>query len=344
MKITQSRFGEIEGNSVDLFTLENDKGIKTLITTYGGIMTSLFVPDRTGKPEDILLGFDNLTDYLKDHPYFGTLVGRYGNRIAKGRFVLDGTEYKLAINNGPNHLHGGLKAFDKVIWEAEKYEKPGEIGVKLHYFSKDKEEGYPGNLDTIVNYSLTNDNELKIEYFATTDKRTHLNLTQHNYYNLNACKKDVLDHIVTFWASKYTPVDAGLIPTGELANVAGTAFDFRNPKKIGKDIEKIEMGYDNNFVVDNYDGTLKRVAHVEDPESGRVMEVFTTEPGFQLYTANYLDGSLKGKNGIVYKKQYAFCIETQHFPDSPNQPDFPSTILNPGDEYHQLTVYKFSTK
>lgn len=344
MKINKVLFGEVAGNPVYLFTLENDFGIKTSITNYGGIMTTLFVPDRNNNPGDILLGFDNLNDYLKDHPYFGTLVGRYGNRIANGKFIIDGKEYKLAMNNGANHLHGGLKGFDKVIWEVEEFQKNDEVGIKLNYLSKDMEEGYPGNLDTVVLYSLTNSNEIKIEYFAKTDKTTHVNLTQHNYYNLNACDSDVREHVVTFWASKYTPVDSGLIPTGELKNVAGTPFDFRNPKAIGKDIDQIDMGYDNNFVVDNFDGTLKRIAHVEEKISGRIMEVFTTEPGFQLYTANYLDGSLKGKNGVVYNKQYAFCIETQHFPDSPNKQNFPTTLLKPGDEYHQVTIYKFSTK
>lgn len=344
MKVSKSLFGKISGEDIYLFTLENDKGMKTSVTNYGGIMNTLVVPDKYGKAEDILLGFDNLEDYLKDHPYFGVLCGRYGNRVAKGKFSIDGVEYTLAINNEPNHLHGGIKGFDKVIWKGTEVQNPDEVGVKLEYTSKDMEEGYPGNLKVTVYYWLTNNNEIKIEYTATTDKKTHLNLTQHNYYNLNGCKSDVKDHTLTFWASKYTPVDSGSIPTGELASVAGSAFDFRNPKKLGKDLESIGLGYDHNFVVDNYDGMLRRIALVEEPISGRVMEVHTTEPGVQLYTANYLDGSIKGKAGIIYKKHYAFCLETQHFPDSPNRPNFPSTLLEPGKTYTQETVYKFSVK
>jgi aldose 1-epimerase len=344
MKVNKTLFGKISGEDIYLFTLENDNGIKTSVINYGGIMNTLSVPDKKGISEDILLGFDNLDDYLKDHPFFGALIGRYGNRIAGGKFNIDGKEYKLAINNEPNHLHGGNKGFDKVVWKAAEFTRTGEVGVQLEYLSKDMEEGYPGNLKVAVSYSLTNNNEVKIEYTASTDKKTQINLTQHNYYNLNACKTDVKEHILTLWASKYTPVDDGSIPTGELAQVAGTAFDFRNPKKLGKELESVGMGYDHNFVVDNYDGTLKRIAHVEEPVSGRVMEVFTTEPGVQLYTANWLDGSLTGKGGIVYKKHYAYCLETQHFPDSPNKPTFPSTLLEPGKTYKQTTIYKFSVK
>lgn len=344
MKVSKSLFGKISGEDIYLFTLENDKGMKTSVTNYGGIMNTLVVPDKNGKAEDILLGFDNLEDYVKDHPYFGVLCGRYANRIAKGKFSIDGVEYKLAINNEPNHLHGGVKGLDKVIWKGTEVQNSDAVGVKLEYTSKDMEEGYPGTLKVTVCYWLTNNNEVKIEYTATTDKKTHINLTQHNYYNLNACKSDVKDHTLTFWASKYTPVDGGSIPTGELAPVAGSAFDFRNPKKLGKDLESIGLGYDHNFVVDNYDGMLRRIALVEEPTSGRVMEVHTTEPGVQLYTANYLDGSVKGKDGIVYKKHYAFCLETQHFPDSPNRPNFPTTLLEPGKTYTQETVYKFSVK
>lgn len=344
MKVSKSLFGKISGEDIYLFTLENDKGMKTSVTNYGGIMNTLVVPDKDGKAEDILLGFDNLEDYVKDHPYFGVLCGRYANRIAKGKFSIDGVEYTLAINNEPNHLHGGVKGLDKVIWKGTEVQNTDAVGVKLEYTSKDMEEGYPGTLKVTVCYWLTNNNEVKIEYTATTDKKTHINLTQHNYYNLNACKSDVKDHTLTVWASKYTPVDGGSIPTGELAPVAGSAFDFRNPKKLGKDLESIGLGYDHNFVIDNYDGMLRRIALVEEPTSGRVMEVHTTEPGVQLYTANYLDGSVKGKDGIVYKKHYAFCLETQHFPDSPNRPNFPTTLLEPGKTYTQETVYKFSVK
>lgn len=343
MNISKTEFGKVNGETVYLFTLTNDKGLKTSITNYGGIMTTLFVPDKNGKSEDVVLGFDNIGDYLKDHPYFGALIGRYGNRIAKGAFTIDGQTYKLAVNNGPNHLHGGIKGFDKVIWAAQEVKETNRVGLKLSYVSKDMEEGYPGTMKIEVVYYVNNDNEVGMEYFASTDKKTVINLTQHNYYNLNACKTDVKDHVLTMHTSKYTPVDDGSIPTGEIAAVAGTPFDFLKPKKIGLELEKAG-GYDHNFVLDNYDGSLKLIAKVEEPTSGRVMEVLTTQPATQLYSANYLDGSLTGKNGIVYKKHYAFCLETQHFPDSPNQSQFPSTILEPGKKFHELTVYKFSTK
>jgi aldose 1-epimerase len=343
MNISKAEFGKAHGEIVYLFTLENDKGLKTSITTYGGIMTSLFVPDKNGKLEDIVLGFDNLGDYLKDHPYFGALIGRFGNRIAKGSFKIDNKDFKLAINNGPNHLHGGIKGFDKVIWKSQEIKESDKVGLKLTYLSKDMEEGYPGNLSVEVIYTLNNSNELGIEYFATTDKKTVLNLTQHNYYNLNACKTDVKEHILTLYTSKYTPVDAGSIPTGELVKVSGTPFDFLKAKKLGKDLDAAG-GYDHNFIIDNYDGSLKPVATIEDTISGRVMELLTTQPGTQLYTANYLDGSLTGKSGIKYKKHYAFCLETQHFPDSPNKPNFPSTLLEPGKTYHEVTIHRFSTK
>lgn len=343
MNISKTEFGKINGDIVHLFTLENDNGLKTSITNFGGIMTSLIVPDKNGKLEDIVLGFDNLGDYLKDHPYFGALIGRYGNRIAKGKFKIDTQEYKVAVNNGPNHLHGGIKGFDKVIWKAQEIKETGIVCLKLSYLSKDMEEGYPGNLSVEVIYSLNNSNELGIEYFATTDKKTIVNLTQHNYYNLNACKTDVKEHILTLHTSKYTPVDEGSIPTGELANVSGTPFDFLKPKAIGKDIEAAG-GYDHNFAIDNYDGSLKHIATMEEPASGRVMNLYTTQPGTQFYTANYLDGTLTGKYGVKYPKQYAFCLETQHFPDSPNNHSFPSTMLEPGKKYHEVTIHRFSTK
>ncbi|HEY4787009.1 MAG TPA: aldose epimerase family protein [Bacteroidales bacterium] len=343
MNITKTEFGKVGNETVYLFTLENDKGLKTSITNYGGIMTTLFVPDKSGKNEDIVLGFDNLGDYLKEHPYFGALIGRYGNRIAKGSFKVDNQTYHVAVNNGPNHLHGGLKGFDKVIWKAQEIKEKEKVGLKLSYLSKDMEEGYPGNLSVEVVYYINNNNEVGMEYFASTDKKTIINLTQHNYYNLNACKGDVKDHVLTLYTSKYTPVDDGSIPTGEIANVEGTAFDFRKPKKIGKEIDQAG-GYDHNFVIDNYNGALNLIARAEDPASGRVMEVYTTQPATQFYSSNYLDGSLIGKYGIQYKKHFAFCLETQHFPDSPNEPHFPSTILEPGKKYHEHTVYKFSIK
>jgi aldose 1-epimerase len=342
MNISKSEFGKVDGETVYLFTLENDKGMKTSISNYGGIMNTLFVPDRNGKAEDVVLGFDNLADYLKEYPYFGCLVGRYGNRIAKGSFKLDNVTYKLAINNGPNHLHGGLKGFDKVIWSVQELRKTDEVGIKLSYLSKDMEEGYPGNLSVEVIYSLTNSNELKMEYFASTDKKTVLNLTQHNYYNLTACKTDVKEHLLTMNTGKVVVVDEGSIPTGEILDVAGTPFDFQIAKKIGKDLDA-SGGYDHNFILNQYDGSLKMIARAEEPVSGRVMEVLTTQPGTQLYTANYLDGTFTGK-GINYKKHYGFCLETQHYPDSPNRPEFPITTLEPGQKYHQLSVFKFSVK
>jgi aldose 1-epimerase len=343
MNISKMEFGNVYGKTIYLFTLENDKGYKTTITNYGGLMTSLLVPDKFGKTEDVVLGFDNLADYLKEHPYFGALIGRFGNRIAKGKFDIDSTTYQLAINNGPNHLHGGIKGFDKVVWDFEEISNSNEVTLKLSYLSKDMEEGYPGNLSVQVLYKWNNQNELTMEYFANTDKKTHVNLTQHNYYNLNACKNDIKDHILTLFTSKYTPVDEGLIPTGELANVSGTPFDFLKPKRIGKDLEKAN-GYDHNFIIDNYNGSSQLIAKVEEPVSGRVMEVYTTQPGTQLYSANFLDGSLTGKYGNTYRKHGAFCLETQHFPDSPNKSQFPSTLLEPGQQYHEVTIFKFSTK
>lgn len=343
MNISKAEFGNVNGETVYLYTLENNNGVKTSITNYGGLMTTLFVPDRSGNPGDIVLGFDNLDNYLKEHPYFGAVIGRYGNRIANGTFKIDGIAYKLAVNNGPNHLHGGIKGFDKVIWKAAEIKNTREVALKLTYLSKDMEEGYPGNLSVEMIYSLNNDNELKMEYFATTDKKTHINLTQHNYYNLNACKKDIKDHILTLYCDQYIPVNESSIPLSKATNVEGTPFDFRKPKKIGDDIDKAG-GYDHSFVNTKYDGSMKLIAKVEDPLSGRVMEVFTTQPATQFYSANFLDGSLTGKYGIKYQKQDALCLETQHYPDSPNRPEFPSTILEPGKLYHQATIYKFSVK
>ena len=337
------------GDAVELYTLTNAKGMEAMIMTYGGIVTTLRVPDRNGKLDDVVLGFDSIDGYLGDPPapYFGALIGRYGNRIGKGRFTLNGTEYKLALNNGVNALHGGLQGFDKVVWKA-KSQNPQSL--ELTSVSKDGEEGYPGNLTTIVTYTVTDNNELRIEYSATTDKDTVLNLTNHSYFNLSGQGEgDVLEHQMMINADKFTPVDATLIPTGELRSVDGTPFDFRQVKTIGERIDgsdeqlKFGGGYDHNYVL-NVSGAAPEVAvRVTEPKSGRVMEVLTTQPGVQLYTGNKLDGKLRGKGGKVYQRRYGFCLETQHFPDSPNKPNFPSVVLKPGERFQSTTIYRFST-
>jgi aldose 1-epimerase len=339
------------GEDVELYTLRNTHAVEVRITNYGGIVTRLLVPDGDGIPGDIVLGYDSLSSYLAGSPYFGAIVGRYGNRIARGRFVLDGTEYTLARNNGENHLHGGLKGFDKVVWQAEPYEGEAETGLRLSYVSDDGEEGYPGRLSVTVTYALTNENELRIEYQAETDKPTVVNLTHHSYFNLAGHDSgDILGHELELAASRYTPVDSGLIPTGELRPVAGTPMDFREPISIGARIEEADEqlrfggGYDHNFVLDGYDGSLRFAARVYEPTSGRVMEVYTTEPGIQFYSGNFLDGSNVGKGGTPYEYRSGFCLETQHFPDSPNQPQFPSTVLRPGERYESTTVYRFTVR
>jgi aldose 1-epimerase len=343
MSMIKSNFGKTrEGQAVDLYTLTNANGMAVKITDYGGIVTSLKVPDKNGRSEDVVLGFDSLDRYLAGHPYFGAVVGRYGNRIARGKFTLNGTGYRLAANNGENHLHGGIKGFDQVIWNAEIVKKENEVGVKLSYLSKDGEEGYPGNLSVVVTYTLTNDNELKIHYEAETDKPTPVNLTHHSYFNLKgAGNGDILEHLLTIDADRFTPVDEGLIPTGELKSVKNTPMDFTVPKAIGERINQVKGGYDHNYVLTGWDGSLKRAAKVVAPTSGRVMEVWTTEPGLQFYSGNFLDGTITGKNSKVYHKHYGFCLETQHFPDSPNKPQFPSTILEPGKKYTHTTIYRF---
>lgn len=344
-------FGKLgDGTPVDIYTLTNG-GITAKITNYGGIVTELHVPDKAGKTADVVLGFDTLEGYLAGHPYFGTITGRYANRIAAGKFTLDGKTYTLAVNNGPNSLHGGLKGFDKQIWKAEELKNADGPALKLTRRSPDGEEGYPGNLDVTVIYTLTADGALKIDYAAVTDKPTVLNLTNHSYFNLaGAAAGKILDHELTIAADQVTAVDDNLIPTGVLAPVAGTPLDFDAPAAIGARIAQIPGepgGYDHNYVIRNYKpGTKTPVftARVKDPKSGRVMTVLTTEPGVQLYTANFLDGTLKGKAGVVYDKNRAFCLETQHWPDSPNHASFPSTRLNPGETYSQTTIYKFSAE
>jgi len=344
-------FGKMpDGSPVDLYTLTNANGVTASITTYGARVTSLKVPDKKGTMADVVLGFDNLDGYFAENPYFGAVVGRYGNRIAKGRFTLDGKTYKLAVNNGVNSLHGGIKGFDKVNWTGADVSTKDTPSLELRSLSKDMEEGYPGALTSIVTYSLTPQNELKIDYKATTNMDTVLNLTNHSYWNLaGAGDGDILGHQLTLVASKFTPVDSTLIPTGQLKDVEGTPFDFRKATAIGERIDdkkdeqiKFGGGYDHNFVIDGADGSLKRCALVTDPTSGRTMEVLTTQPGVQFYTGNFLDGKIKGKGGKVYGHRSALCLETQHFPDSPNKPEFPTVVLKPGEEYKQVTVYKFT--
>jgi aldose 1-epimerase len=338
-----------DGQEIQLFTLTNAKGMKATISTYGGTLTGLLVPDKDGKMSDVILGFDKADGYLspefkKSNPYFGALIGRYGNRIAKGKFTLDGKAYQVGVNNNGNSLHGGNVGFNQKIWTA----KPGTSAdgetLTLTYLSKDGEEGYPGNLTVTVVYTLTADNALKIDYTATTDKATPVNLTNHAYFNLaQGQSKDVLAHQVTIPADRYTVVDDKLIPTGELKPVKGTPFDFTSPHAIGERIAQVPGGYDHNWVLNQATGQHS-AATVYEPTTGRTMEVTTDEPGVQFYTGNFLDGSLKGKDGVVYGKHAGFCLETQHFPDSPNQPKFPSTILKPGETYHTTTSYTFGVR
>jgi aldose 1-epimerase len=352
MKIESKPYGALpDGQTVQLFVLENGKGMKAEITNYGGIVTSLYIPDRNGAIVDVVLGYDHLSDYLKSSPYFGSLVGRFGNRIAGAKFTLDGVAYKLAVNNGPNHLHGGLVGFDKVVWGAEPVKTASAVGLKLTYLSKDGEEGYPGNLNATVTYWLTASNELKIEYQAQTNKATIVNLTHHGYFNLaGQGQGDILNHEMMINAGRFTPVNTDLIPIGELRPVKDSPMDFTTPWTIGArinaDDEQVRCGggYDHNFVLNHTSGELGLAARVSEPSSGRVMEVYTTEPGLQFYTGNFLDGTLTGKGGKIYKKRYGFCLESQHFPDSPNQPDYPSVVLRPGQTYRQTTIYKFLAK
>ncbi len=345
MSIEKQDFGKTpDGESVDLYTLTNANGLKTQIMTYGGIVTTLHVPDRDGNLGDIVLGYDTLDEYIKDNPYFGALIGRCGNRIGKGRFTLNGVEYTLATNNDENHLHGGIKGFDKVVWDAEQMQTSEGPALKLTYLSKDGEEGYPGNLNCTVIYTLTNNDELKISYEAETDKDTVVNLTHHSYFNLAGHGSgDILGHELMLNAENYTPVDEGLIPTGEIRPVKNTPMDFTKPMAVGARIDQVEGGYDHNYVINSSDSPLALAASVYEPKTGRVMEISTSEPGIQFYSGNFLDGSIKGK-GAIYNKHNAFCLETQHFPDAPNKPDFPSIVLKPGEMYTHLTVHKFSVR
>ncbi len=346
--VTHTAFGKTaDGQPVEVYTLRNSNGVEIKAINYGCIITSLKVPDRAGKFADVVLGYDTLDGYLKDSPYFGAIVGRYGNRIAKGQFTLNGKTYKLATNNGPNHLHGGNKGFDKVVWKAAWKNGAQGVGVIFSRTSPDGEEGYPGNLQTSVTYTLTDHNELVVEYRATSDKATPVNLTQHSYFNLAADDGDVLGHQVTIDADRYTPVDDTLIPTGELASVAGTPFDFRKATAIGARINadnpqlKNGKGYDHNWVLTRSASGLQHAVRVVEPKTGRTLDIATTEPGVQFYSGNFLDGSIKGKGGRVYKQRSGFCLETQHYPDSPNHSNFPSAILQPGRVYSSKTVFTF---
>lgn len=343
MSIRKESFGKTkDGKEVFLYTLVNGNKSTVKIASYGGIVTSLLVPDKSGRMDDIVLGFDTLDRYFSGQPYFGALIGRYGNRIAKARFSLNGKEYMLAANDGRNSLHGGIIGFDKVVWNASEIQTGAVDGLRLTYLSKDGEEGYPGNLDCTVTYSFNDKNELSIEYSATTDSPTVLNLTHHGYFNLKgAGNGDILDHEIMIPAVKFAVPDPELIPTGELRAVAGSALDFTQPRIIGARIQEVGGGYDHNYVLADKPRALSLAASVAAPETGRRMEVFTTEPGIQFYCGSHMDGTIRGKGGKIYPKYAGLCLEAQHFPDSPNQPSFPSTVLNPGERYHQLTVYKF---
>jgi len=348
MNIKKELFGKTGDNKeVHIFNLQNNNGITVKITNYGGIITYLSAPDREGKFDNIVLGFDSLEEYtspsyIKGCPYLGAIIGRYANRIANGTFSVEGKQYKLVLNDGPNHLHGGTKGFDKVLWDASEFRSGNLTGLRLDYFSKDMEEGYPGNLNITVIYSLTDQNELKIEYRGQIDKACPVNLTQHSYFNLNSMNSDILGHELYLNADKYTIADDTFIPTGELAHVANTPLDFLNPRKIGERIKMLEIGYDHNFVLNKQEeDELSLAARVTDETTGRILEMYTTEPGVQFYSGNFLNGTFTDAVGIKMNKRYGFCLEAQHYPDSPNKPDFPSSILTPEKKYFQLTVYKF---
>ena len=351
-KITSRPFGTMpDGKEVTLYTLKNSQGVEMSVMNYGGIIVSLKVPDKNGKLEDVVLGYDSLSSYIRSSPYFGALIGRYGNRIAKGKFSLDGVQYTLAVNNDENHLHGGLKGFDKVYWDIQVPSDSSSLA--LSYKSADGEEGYPGNLDVSVTYTLTDSNEVKVDYRATTDKKTVVNLTQHSYFNLTGnAAQDILGHQLMIAADHFLPVDNGLIPTGEFRLVAKTPFDFNTLTAIGARINDKDKqlvagkGYDHCWVLNNSDDdhSLRKVAELYEPNSGRLVEVHTTEPGLQFYSGNFLDGTLTGKGGVVYKHRTGLCLETQHYPDSPNRSTFPSVTLNPGETYKTSTIYTFKVR
>jgi len=353
MNITKADFGKTnDGQGVDIYTLTNANGVEARIMTYGGTLVSLKVPDRQGKLGDILLGHDSLKGYLsrETHPYFGSLIGRYGNRIGKGKFSIDGTAYTLATNNNENHLHGGVIGFDQKIWQAKPSQKTDEVALELSLLSPDGDEGYPGNLSMTVTYRLNNDNALRIDYRATTDQPTLCNLTNHSYFNFTGAQRDILDHELKINADYMTPVDAGLITTGEFKPVAGTPFDFTQAQAIGKRINdddpqiKYGPGYDHNWVLNKRGNEMSLAAEVYEPTTGRIMQVHTNEPGLQFYAGNFLDGSFAGKDDVIYKNRFGFCLETQHYPDSPNKPEWPTTILRPGETYQTSTILTFSAR
>ena len=352
LKITKKAFGKANGIACDLYTLTNSKGMSMSVTNYGGIVTALSIPDKNGTFSDVALGYNDVESYVKNNPYFGAIIGRYGNRIGNAVFTLDGVTYNLAANNGENNLHGGIKSFDKVVWNVKEKTAADAVGLELTYVSKDGEEGFPGTLRVTVVYWLTNANEFKIEYSAVTDKATIVNLTQHSYFNLTGeGSGDILNHEVMLNADRYTPVNENLIPTGDLASVKGTPLDFTLTQKVGERIDadfqqlKFGKGYDHNWVINQKSpGKMSLAATVHEPKTGRFMEVFTTEPGVQLYTGNFLDGTAIGKSGKPYEFRNGLCLETQHFPDSPNKPEFPSVALKPGATYQTATTYKFSAR
>lgn len=350
LKIDKIQFGEtMDGTDVDQFILSNNNGMEIRIITYGGVITSWTAPDKNGNYKDIVLGYNTLAEYEAETPYFGALIGRYGNRIAKGKFSLDDQEYTLAVNNGVNHLHGGLKGFDKVIWDAKTIVSDSTVSLELSYLSKDMEEGYPGNLETKVTYTLNNKDELSVNYEATTDKPTIVNLTQHSYFNLTAdFNQDILGHELVINADSFLPIDNTLIPTGEFRDVTGTPFDFKTSKAIGIHIDneniqlKNGLGYDHSWVLNDQNTGVRFVASAYEPVSERLLEVFSDEPGIQFYSGNFLDGTLPSKNNGVYQHRTGFCLETQHYPDSPNQKNFPSVRINPGEKYNSKTVFRLS--
>lgn len=348
----KEKFGTVEGKQIDIYTLTNKNGARVRITNYGAIVVSLMMPDRNGNLADVVSGYDSLAGYINDKSFFGATVGRYGNRIGKGKFQLDGEEYQLTINDGQNHLHGGVKGFYKAVWNAEPVENDSAPSLKLTYVSPDGEEGYPGTVTMVITYTLTNDNELKIEYEGTTDKPTILNPTHHSYFNLTGdFNNTILDHELFIDADSITPVDQSLITTGKLTAVENTPMDFRKPIAISLHINdkytqlEFGKGYDHNWAINNYKKNfIQKAASLYDPKSGRLMETLTDQPGLQFYSGNFLNGTIKGKGGVVYQLRTALCLEAQHYPDSPNKPEFPSVVLKPGETYHQTTIYKFSVK
>lgn len=342
--IRETPFGKIGDTAITVYTITNENGMQVSIMNYGATITSIMVPDKKGVNGDVVLGFDSLSGYLQSsNPYFGSTIGRYGNRIAKGKFSIGGTTYSLPINNNGNTLHGGLRGLDKVVWNATRI--PGDSGMRFTYVSAPGDQGFPGELTISVHFTLTAQNALQIEYVANTTQPTPVNLTNHAYFNLSAGKSPtILDHLVTIMANQYTEVDSMLLPTGALPSVSGTPMDFTKPKKIGAEIAAVKGGYDHNWVLKKATDSLEKIAEVFEPITGRVMEVFTTEPGLQFYTGNFLNGSFTGKGAVKYPQHAAFCMEAQHFPDSPNQPAFPSTILQPDQTYHQITQYRFSVR